>query len=77
MHFALKTAILGLTILTMIPGASFAQTSRGPCAIVCPFGGTVNPKTCSCEKPASPGFCALVCFDPQKLDSARCRCVKQ
>jgi len=77
MYYALKTAVLGLAIFATIPSAAFAQVSRSPCAVVCPFGGTVNPKTCSCEKPSAPSFCALVCFDPQKLDAARCRCVKQ
>jgi hypothetical protein len=78
MHFALKTAMLGLAISTMIPSVSFARIARPPvCAVICPFGGTVNPKTCKCEKPSVPGLCGLVCFEPKKLDAEHCRCVKQ
>ncbi len=76
MHFALKTAILGLAIFAVTPGAALAKIVKEPCAVICPFGGTPNPKTCACEKPPSQGFCALVCIDPQQLDAKRCRCVK-
>src|SRR4051812_28675842 len=51
MTFALKSVILALALYAVIPGTAFAQISRAPCAVICPFGGTPNPKTCKCEKP--------------------------